>query len=60
MLPRDFYIFTALKHGEALLSPGGLQGTAVQWQHNPAHWAAWAGGLTGAWLDLDVYVRSDP
>lgn len=44
---RDFYLLTSLKHGSAVLEPGGLQGRNVTWSQDDQLFQAWAQGKTG-------------
>lgn len=44
---RDFYLYTALKEGPAVLQPGGIKGSSAQWQHDPETFRKWARGMTG-------------
>jgi deoxyribodipyrimidine photo-lyase len=47
LLWRDFFQFTAAKHGRALFLPGGITGTSVRGDHDPRRFAAWCEGRTG-------------
>ncbi|CAL8470116.1 g9658 [Coccomyxa elongata] len=44
---RDFFLFTALKEGDKLEQPGGIQGKAKQWRHSDEEFQRWCQGRTG-------------
>ncbi|PSC72038.1 cryptochrome DASH-like isoform A [Micractinium conductrix] len=44
---RDYFIFLALKEGEALERAEGLAGRPVTWQHDAARFKRWTLGQTG-------------
>lgn len=44
---RDFFLFTALKEGDKLEQPGGIQGKAKEWRHSGEEFQRWCQGRTG-------------
>ena len=44
---RDFFIFTALKQADSLLTEGGIQGKPIEWRNNADHFEQWCRGDTG-------------
>lgn len=44
---RDFFVFTALKQGQAMFTEEGIQGKPVEWRSNEAHFPKWCQGATG-------------
>lgn len=46
-MPRDFFLFTALKEGDKLQQPEGIRGEARQWQHSDEELLRWCQGRTG-------------
>ena len=56
LLWRDFFQFSAWKHGEALFHAGGIQGKAVQQEPNKEKFQRWAEGQTGAdFVDANMH-----
>ncbi len=47
LLWRDFFRFTAMKHGSALFRASGMMGLAVQWKKNMVEFNEWTRGETG-------------
>jgi deoxyribodipyrimidine photo-lyase len=48
LLWRDFFQFSAWKHGSALFHAGGIQGKAVHQEPNKERFQRWADGQTGS------------
>ncbi len=47
---RDFFTFTALKEGQAMMGTAGIKGVPVEWSSDAdtfARWAQWAQTLSG-------------
>ena len=53
---RDFFLFMALKHGNAIFRPGGLKGKPTEWQHDEALFENWKAGKTGLPF-VDAHMR---
>lgn len=55
LLWRDFFQFSALKHGPDLFAPGGIQGKAVRQQADKEKFKTWAEARTGvAFIDANM------
>lgn len=44
---RDFFKYQAMKHGEHLYTPGGIQRSHVEWDQDPARISSFTEGRTG-------------
>ncbi len=47
LLWRDFFRFTAMKHGTRLFHRNGMKGAGTSWKHDVATFTAWREGRTG-------------
>lgn len=55
LLWRDFFRFTAMKHGTRLFHREGMKGAPTSWQHNKTTFEAWRMGRTGdAFVDANM------
>jgi deoxyribodipyrimidine photo-lyase len=53
---RDFFIFSHLKHGNAVFRAGGFKDREVDWQYDQALFRRWAEGKTGIPF-VDAHLR---
>jgi deoxyribodipyrimidine photo-lyase len=56
LLWRDYFKFIALKHGNKIFYPQGLQGISIPWKYNPKQFEQWQRGITGFPL-VDANMR---
>lgn len=56
LLWRDYFRFIALKHGDALFKPEGIQGIPIDWIHDEWMFERWRMGNTGFPL-IDANMR---
>ncbi|OIP72340.1 MAG: cryptochrome DASH [Oscillatoriales cyanobacterium CG2_30_40_61] len=56
LLWRDYFKFIALKHGNKIFYPQGLQGISIPWKDNPKQFEQWQQGITGFPL-VDANMR---
>jgi deoxyribodipyrimidine photo-lyase len=56
LLWRDYFKFIALKHGNKIFYPQGLQGISIPWKENPKQFEQWQQGITGFPL-VDANMR---
>jgi deoxyribodipyrimidine photo-lyase len=56
LLWRDYFKFIALKHGNKIFYPQGLQGISIPWKDNPKQFEQWQRGITGFPL-VDANMR---
>jgi deoxyribodipyrimidine photo-lyase len=49
LIIRDFFIFTALKEGQAMMGPQGIKGLPLEWSNDAATFAMWVVHGRGSW-----------